>query len=267
MRKKGIKIDEIIDLHNQGFSPIQIAEKLGCGISNISKRLIKNGIKPLRKSNESWARKNRYKINEAYFEKIDSEDKAYILGLLYADGSVSREGFYLKMKDEDILLKIKNKLEAEQPVKWITYEGYYSYLFSISSQKMSRDLTLKGCFVNKTYTLKFPTKKQVPIKLIRHFLRGFFDGDGHLGITDNLSTCRFDFTSAATDFLNGAREIISKISISNGSLHKESGISNAWHLKYSGRQVKQILEWLYKDATIFMKRKYDKFMIYKNMIE
>lgn len=259
---KGIKIEDILELHNVGFSAIEIGLELNCSLSNVSKRLKKLGIKSLRTSNKKWARKNRYKIEELFFEKINNEQKAYVLGLMYADGSVSKDSFYLKMKDEEILLKVKEVLKAEQPVKYKVYNGYYSYILSICSHKMINDLIDKGCFINKTYNLKFPTEEQVPKELVNHFIRGFFDGDGHLGVTDNISTCRFDITSAATEFLSNLRQVLREIALTNGSLSKETN-SNTWHLRFSGKQVNQILNWLYKDATIFMQRKYSKFQVYK----
>jgi hypothetical protein len=261
MNKKGIKIEEIISLHNLGFSPIEISEKLNCDITNISRRLLKSGIKPIR-TERFRGRRNRYHINEDYFEVIDTPEKAYILGLMYADGSVTKDGFYLKMKDEDILLKVKTALDAEQPVKIAKNGNYEAYLLSICSQKLSKSLIKQGCFINKTYTLSFP---DIHTSLISHFIRGFFDGDGHLGITSNISTCKVDFTSASVDFLKSVRIIISKFSKTNGSLRKENGKSNAWHLRFSGVQVNDVLNWIYKDASIFMKRKHDKFLIYKSV--
>lgn len=262
VKKKGIKIEEILSLHNQGLSPIVISEKLNCNISNIARRLSKIGIE-VNKVPKRNIRKNRYKVDESYFEEITTPEKAYVLGLLYADGSVSKDGFYIKMKDEELLLKIKNILKAEQPVKYVNYDSCYNaYLLTINSQKMSRDLIKHGCFINKTYTLQFP---KIEKSLYSHFIRGFFDGDGYLGITDNKSTCRFDLTSASVDLLKLIREVISSFSKTKGSLRKENGKSNAWHLRFSGSQVIDVMNWIYKDATIFMKRKHDKFLIYKSV--
>ena len=72
MKKKGIQIEDILKLHNEGLSPIQIASKLDCSLTNISKRLRKKGIEPIR-TIKTWARKNRYHIDESFFEKINTE--------------------------------------------------------------------------------------------------------------------------------------------------------------------------------------------------
>lgn len=261
MKKKCIEIIDIISLHNQGLSPKEIGEKLECSISNISKRLIKVGIKPIR-TEKNRSRKNRYSINENYFNEINTSEKAYILGLLYADGSVHKDGFYIKMKDLDILLKVKCALDAEQPVKLVKYDGFEAYLLSISSQKLSKSLIEQNCFINKTYTLSFPSIKE---EFYSHFIRGFFDGDGHLHVNPKKGSCRIDFTSASTKILEEIRIIIGSFSKSLGGLRKENGKSNAWHLTFSGEQVNTILDWLYKDATIYMNRKHDKYLNYKNV--
>jgi len=263
-KKKGIKIEEILSLHNKGLSPGEIAEKLNCSISNTSRRLKKLNIKCNVKQNKNSERTNRYKVNLNYFEKIDTEEKAYFLGLLYADGSVCKNVFYIKMKDEEILLKLKKNLEAEQYIKKYYYNDnkYSAYVFTVSSQKMAQDLINQGCFINKTYTLTFPT---INTLLYSHFIRGFFDGDGSISISEKFSQSRIDFTSASTKFLEQLREILSQLTNTKGSLLKESGKSNAWHLKFGGKHAYIIFNWMYKDASIFMKRKHDKYLIYKNV--
>jgi len=260
-RIKGIKIEEIIKLHRRGLSPIEISEVLKCSISNISRRLIKSKLKPHRKENKNWRRTNRYKIDINYFSSIDSSEKAYFLGLMYADGSVFKNGFYLKLKDEDVLLKMKNQMKAEQPVRKYYHGKYYGYIFLVYSQKLSEDLVKQGCFINKTYTLLFPNLDK---SLQSHFIRGYFDGDGSLGIDTRFTRSRINFTSASPKFLEQLRAILSLLCGTKGSLLKESK-SNAWHLRYGGKHAAIILNWLYKDATIFMKRKHDKFLIYKSV--
>jgi len=49
---------------------------------------------------------------------------------------------------------------------------------------MKDDLIALGCIPRKSLLLKFPTSNQVPEHLIRHFIRGYFDGDGHFTNTE-----------------------------------------------------------------------------------
>lgn len=135
MKKNSITLESIIELYNQNLTETEIAEKLGCSKSNIGSRLKKAGISYKRDYSKRRLpnRINRHKINEDFFETIDSESKAYFLGLMYSDGSVSRNTFYLKLKDEDIILKFRDALECDYPVKKISYGGYDAYILTVHS--------------------------------------------------------------------------------------------------------------------------------------
>lgn len=54
----------------------------------------------------------KYSLNESYFEKIDSEEKAYFLGFLFSDGSVSKYSLNLSLAevDKEILEKKSRKI-------------------------------------------------------------------------------------------------------------------------------------------------------------
>jgi hypothetical protein len=124
-----------------------------------------------------------------YFNEINTQEKAYILGLLYADGCNSTESrtinIALKEDDLNILIKIKNAIKASQEIKLrkrsleksnIGYQRKDMYKLSITDKQISEDLTKWGCVKAKTFKLKFPYFLQK--ELIKHFIRGYFDGDG-----------------------------------------------------------------------------------------
>ena len=111
MQKKNIKLEEIIELYNTYNNISVIAEKLGCCAANVCRRLKKAGViisRDYTKRRES-SREKTY-VDESYFKEINTESKAYFLGLMYADGSVSKNTFYLKLKDEDIIQEFKKHL-------------------------------------------------------------------------------------------------------------------------------------------------------------
>lgn len=265
MTKKGsISLNSIINLYNKGFNTAEIAEKLGCTHSNICKRLNKLGYSNLRDYSKRRmpSRLNRHLVDLDFFETIDNQDKAYFLGLMFSDGSVNSNGtqFYLKLKDEDVILKFKEALKCDYSINYREIP-YKSYALEISSKKMCSDLINLGCVPNKTKILKFPSLRK---DLVRHFIRGFFDGDGCLQLQDKMYHCRFDITSASKQFLEELRPYITAISKTNGGLNKETKY-DVWHLSYSGHQVKQILDWLYKDANYYMQRKYVKYQILSSL--
>jgi hypothetical protein len=123
----------------------------------------------------------KYKFNEDFFETIDSESKAYFLGFIYADGclindSVSyRYKLNLKIhkKDSHILEQLIKCVDGEMDI-WYNKKRDMCEI-SLSGKKMVSDLINKGVLPNKTFTIKYPT---IDESLERHFLRGYFDGDG-----------------------------------------------------------------------------------------
>lgn len=254
--KLGIKIEDIMQLYNDGKTPIQIAEIFGCHISNITKRLRKYGVNTSRDYTKSrYNRTNRHKVNLSFFECIDNEEKAYFLGLMMSDGSVHKNGFYLKMKDEDIIVKFKEVLCYDGPVKHDEIP-YYSYKIQVYSQKMVKDLINLGCTPNKTHTLVFPT---LPDSLVRHFIRGYMDGDGCIRVGKNEGANYFDITSASYGFLLSLKPIIeSHVNYIGISKEKKYDV---WHLRCGGKQVKQLLDWLYQDSTVYLQRKFFKYKL------
>lgn len=256
--KKGIDISEIVSLYQLGYTSVQIAEKFNCGISNITRRLKKAGVSVIRDySKGRYCRIGRYSLNEDYFNEINIPEKAYFLGLMFSDGSVTDSGIYLKMKDEDILLKFKNALQAEQPVKKIYYGGYEAYIIQLYSKRLAASLSSFGCTKNKTRTIRFPN---IPKEFYSHFIRGFFDGDGCLILNKELGKTQFNITSASKQFLEELNPIISKVSGTKGGISKETKYE-VWHLRFCGKAVQTIMNWLYQDATVYLQRKYRKYLM------
>lgn len=259
-KKLGIKIEDIVDLYNQGQTPIQIAEKYGCCTANICRRLKKAGIKVTRDySKARHIRTGRYQIDLDFFKQIDTEEKAYFLGVMYSDGSVSEDQFYLKLKDEDVVRKFKEALKCENPIKHNEIP-YYNYILQISCREMCQDLINWGCTINKTRTITFPN---IDKSLYRHFIRGFFDGDGCIRVGVTKSKCHFDIVSASRTFLLQLKEILNPIA-SHIGISKEKSY-DIWHLRCGGKQVQQILDWLYKDSTVYMQRKYFKYQLISSL--
>lgn len=168
---------EIIKLYTEGKTIANIGKILNADSKRISKVLKNNGI--IVKKCAEINRKNNF--NEDYFEKIDTEDKAYFLGLLYADGNI-----YLKRNRVQITLQKKDKYILEEFSKFINStaklyvdrEKYYKLI--LDSKKMVKDLINLGCIPKKSLKLKFPSCEQVPENLMNHFIRGYFDGDGSI---------------------------------------------------------------------------------------
>ncbi len=136
---------------------------------------------------------SKYKYNKDYFKVIDTEEKAYWLGFLYADGCINelhKNGKTCSMNleltlakvDKEHLEKFAKAIETNVPIKQriSRYKGkeYVSNRIIINSTKMCKDLCDLKCIPNKTYGIRFPDTNIVPKCFMKDFLRGFFDGDG-----------------------------------------------------------------------------------------
>lgn len=129
-----------------------------------------------------------------------------------------------------------------------------AYRISFRSEKCKNDLIDKGCTPRKSLTLNFPTEQQVPTYLIKHFIRGYFDGDGWFTNTDSCFQVGIIGTQ---NFLQGFLDIVNNINIQNKifNVHRENG---AKRYIFGARQdVTNFLNWIYKDAAVYLDRKYE----------
>jgi len=126
-----------------------------------------------------------YGLNENFFDNIDSESKAYFLGLLYADGYNNEQlkSFTLCLGegDKNILTQFNQVLESNRSLKYRIRKNeennfQNTYTLNVVNKHMSEQLALLGCVQAKTFKIKFP--EWLDENLWRHFIRGYFDGDG-----------------------------------------------------------------------------------------
>lgn len=220
-------------------------------------------------------RTRKYKCDLQYFEKIDREDKAYFLGLLYADGCnyghLRVTDLKLQEVDRHILVDFARYLKSNYKIKYINRPSrqffkdrnkYYhikkQYCLTLNSAKICHDLKKLGCHPNKTRTLKFPSNKQVPCRLLSHFIRGFFDGDGCIWQGKIKTQTKFSMTGTV-NMITGVQKILMK----KLKFKKTKIVVNknkiCCLLEYNGRkQVAKFYNYIYKDANVFFIRKKNK---------
>lgn len=197
-------------------------------------------------------------FNVDIFNVIDTEEKAYWLGFLYADGYVSdgvRNGVELSLQlgDKGHLEKFKTFLNSSLTVKSDTFRCR----LTITNPKFKADLIKHGCTPKKTFTLTFP---KIPKSLEKHFIRGFFDGDGCItrsvkdGIWNSAS-----ISCAADAFMT---TLIEKLSFYLGveSLPKyKYSNSKLWVCIVKGNLFSKLVNFLYEDCSIYLDRKYERY--------
>ena len=197
------------------------------------------------------------------FETIDTEEKAYWLGFLYADGSVGSKEHKIELglAEQDLkqiekfrdFIGIMNKISYRPSTK--------SYRYSFRSESCKEDLIRQGCVPKKSLILKFPTNEQVPLKLIKHFIRGYFDGDGWF---TNTEECFQVGIIGTEDFIKG---FLDSIEIENKNnkifnVHRENGAKRYVFGAY--QDVLNFLNWIYKDSNVYLDRKYEHYLDFIN---
>lgn len=214
-------------------------------------------------------------MNDSYFDKIDTPDKAYIFGLLCADGTIYASGrvkIDLTDRDIQILEDIKNKIgfTGEIKIYKANYKGRYSAnhicRLTFISHHMVEELISKGCTNNKSLTFKFPYSS-VPKSLYGHFIRGLFDGNGSISCwIDNSGTGhkKFNFRYCGTiEVVNSLFKIFSNKFNCNPTITPrwtDRDNNNVDMVICGNRLIQRIMDWLYEDATIYIQRKYDKYI-------
>lgn len=177
MVAKYINTEEVVDLYEKEIKTIgEIAKIKGTYPERIAKILKEEGIGQRPKRS---CQRLPYSLNHTYFKKIDSHEKAYLLGIMYSDGGidVKSNGIQLVSNDEDLLDFFKKEISLSKEVYSNPSHPKAKTIY-FSSEEMKRDLVSLGCSPQKSLTLEFPREDQVPKDFIWSFILGYFDGDG-----------------------------------------------------------------------------------------
>lgn len=245
---------QIFERYNNGENSELIAKNLNINPSTVC-RIIKRLGGNIRSPKEN---KRKYNIIHNYFENIDCEYKAYFLGFLMADGNVHCKYNSAKLsvheQDIDILEKLRSALFPNEKPKICSDRNIYKIL-NITSSQIKNDLISYGCVPNKTFKLKLPSLGN----LQRHFLRGFYDGDGCINISNNRVR---SILTGYTGMLKEIQKFLHTLNIDSIISEVKPNVSSLVVSK--NKDTYMMLNFLYKDSTIFLNRKYNK---YKDCIQ
>jgi DNA invertase Pin-like site-specific DNA recombinase len=255
------KVQVIISKYNNGISSEVIAEELGINGTTVCRILKVNNIK-IRPATEN---KRQYPLNKAWLDNIDSEEKAYYLGLMWSDGNVFTEGggFKLGFKTEDkyILDHLSDILYFG--VNHVSQDGDNFEKLEIYSIEMAARLIELGCMPDKTFKTRFP--QWLSPELQRHFIRGLIDGDGCISVACNKPVVDFTGTSEIIEDLAKILKENLDIEFGTEKRHKERDNNITAMRLYGYNKIDKFLNWIYKDATIYFIRKFDKHMEFLEM--
>lgn len=255
-----LALEEYLNTSEENRSLTKLGEKYGIKRQTLSKHLKERGF-------EIINYQNKVRCDETVFDSIDSEEKAYWLGFLYADGNISSTGnrleVRLSIKDLEHLEKFRAFLKLTTEIRTGICDGFgYCHLF-IRNKHMWNTLDNLGCHPRKSLILTFPPldifngdKKT----LVLSFIRGYVDGDGCLSIYKENNTIRTILSLVGTEeFL----KTVNKIFKNKGYLKNKSTPNyenKAFQLRFSNVVSRKIARYLYQDANIYLERKYNKYL-------
>ena len=260
----------ILKLYNEGHGSPYIAKELNnkypvSTIHGFIRRSIPNprGCRDAAK---------KFSCDEFYFNKIDTEDKAYWLGFIYADGYIMNNqysrslGIALAEKDKEHLEKFKKCIKSNHIVHtYIQKTGFsannkYSKLVIISPQ-IFEDSEKQGCVENKTLILQPP---DIPKDYYKDFIRGYFDGDGCVTYNNTQNNgYNYKITIVGTDaILTFIKEWIEENKIAKiNKFFKRRPTDKVSNIDFGGNlQVKKFLDSIYNNATVYLDRKYKRYL-------
>lgn len=107
----------------------------------------------------------KYKIDENYFSVIDTQNKAYSLGMIFSDGTVSKNGNHIAIAlqegDKPLLDRLNHEFGGDRYISFLDYKSknpnyQNQYCLTVTNKKMHDDLIMQGAVPNKSLILKFP---------------------------------------------------------------------------------------------------------------
>lgn len=218
-----------------------------------------------------------YTYNEALFE-TDSQIKYYIIGLILADGYISngnrnshRIEIALKEEDKRYLETIRDIVCSGKPLKY--KQKAKAYRLTIDNKEIYEEVMKYVNDLPKSHNLIFPYG--IPDQFLLHFIRGYSDGDGNIGVKYGRRTLK-DGTKKKyfglryrilgnRPFLVGLETNLRRLGITKNVVktHRKWP-ERVWYIEYGFSQASAVLEALYKDATVFLERKYKVFQKISN---
>lgn len=242
--------DELVEKYESGMSIYEIAKQIGENQQAVSNTLKKyTTLRP----------KAIYDLDEHYFSAIDTEDKAYFLGFIAADGAVVNNGsdvmvltISINKKDIEILENMKASMKSTHNIQKLQRD---QVRLAIANKKLLSDLMKLGIHERKSLDLE-PMLKFIPNSLKHHFIRGYFDGDGSIFWTKTGSKNKRRYVA-----IRGTKNFLEEIQAFFGVGGTIQFNTGTHQLRIGAKaDVEHIYQIMYQDASVRLERKYLKFI-------
>jgi hypothetical protein len=261
------QILELYDLYKNGMTMRELASSRDFSEETIRRWFIENGL-----NTKLLAPKPKF--DYTYFHNINTTRKAYYLGFLYADGSICKNDYrisiFLQDRDCNIIKSLHSDLKSQTNIQYReafnNRKAQYGVYFN--SKDMYYDLINLGIKDNKSIKgVNFPS---IDSYLIPHFIRGFFDGDGTVGLRQAMYKGRKNGINRNMKFTCTCKSFIEKLSkeiyLGCGALGSIKEISNYSKTKSRATNIYNLIYWrvsdlkslyayLYNNSDICLERK------------
>ena len=216
----------------------------------------------------------RRDFNENIFDVIDSEEKAYWLGFIYADGYIASAPLNPNVRTEYSFELSLASFDFKHLQKFADFIGYKQILYcdskrcrlKLGSKHFWNTLNNLGCTPQKTLTLKFPKLEYFSNpSLIRHFIRGYWDGDGTLTWSNKEHTIPQMDVISTEDVLNGIQKyfIKNKVLSDIKNIHNNTGDQDITkRLMYYAHKAFRVGFFLYENSNVVLDRKKEIYLVY-----
>jgi hypothetical protein len=241
----------ILSEYYNGSSYHELSKKYGIDRNTLSLLFTSGGVE---------------KVDDSFFSKIDTPEKAWLLGVLAADGCVKRKnrialsqsgysGYRLIVYVKK-LLNLRNKITNYKPKN-----GNEVYAISVVSDKLTNDLKKYNIVPKKSLSYEFPS--EIPSQYLKDFVRGYVEGDGCICFYKRKNGYR-----GLTVSMVGTEPFIKKMATMlpiSPSIYPLK-TSPVWILSCHGEKSILLCEWMFSSETLYTSYKYKTFMDYKNYI-
>ena len=205
----------------------------------------------------------KYSVNEDFFDHWSGQ-MAYLLGFTFADGSIYKTSLSwdIQKRDLDLLEKINKIINSTYPIS----VRKRSCRLRISNQIFIRGAVKRGLVPKKNMRDELP---KIPERFIRHFVRGFLDGDGWIIIRTGRNEIDIGFSSGNNDILEILSSLIYRELGILGKVRTKDKITPRGiraitrQLEYYCLNAVELADWLYGGLTtkdLYLKRKYYKYL-------
>jgi len=234
-------------------SAYTIAKMLNINIKSVYRTLKAKGKSSRTMSQAAM----RYTDNTSFFNNINCEKKAYWLGVLYADGNVStiKKGsgqVFLTSSDKEWVESFLKDLDSNRMCHKETHNKFKSVIWKaqITSNEMHQALVKLGCVPKKSLVIRLPLLSS---RLMPHFIRGYFDGDGSVGAYKNIQSSEWKILKSS--ICSGSEEFIKDILKILPVKNKKYSYKGVYILQLSLHDTLRLYNYMYNDATVYLERK------------